>query len=93
MKNLGTTLKTVWRIASPYFRSEDKWAGLALLVIVIAIELGTVAIDVLLNQWRNRFYNALQEHNWNSFISECIYFSVVVAIFIVIAVYQLTGLV
>lgn len=89
MKTLGTTLKTVWRIASPYFRSEDKWAGLALLVVVIAIELGTVAIDVLLNQWRNRFYNALQEHNWNSFVSECIYFSVVVAIFIVIAVYQL----
>ncbi|MBS0531091.1 MAG: ABC transporter ATP-binding protein/permease [Proteobacteria bacterium] len=89
MNKLGTTLKTVWRIASPYFRSEDKWAGLGLLVIVIAIELGTVAIDVLLNQWRNRFYNALQEHNWNSFVSEVIYFSVVVAIFIVIAVYQL----
>jgi putative ATP-binding cassette transporter len=89
VRNLGTTLKTVWRIASPYFRSEDKWAGLALLVIVIAIELGTVAIDVLLNQWRNRFYNALQQHNWNGFVSEIIYFSVVVAIFIVIAVYQL----
>jgi putative ATP-binding cassette transporter len=89
VKNLGTTLKTVWRIASPYFRSEDKWAGLGLLVIVIAIELGTVAIDVLLNQWRNRFYNALQERNWNGFVSEVIYFSVVVAILVAIAVYQL----
>jgi putative ATP-binding cassette transporter len=89
VKNLGTTLKTVWRIASPYFRSEDKWAGLGLLIVVIAIELGTVVIDVLLNKWRNRFYNALQEHNWNGFVSEVIYFSVVVAILVAIAVYQL----
>ena len=89
MHNLGTTLKTVWRIASPYFRSEDKWAGLALLVIVIVIELGTVVIDVLLNKWRNRFYDALQQHNWNNFVSEIIYFSVVVGILVAIAVYQL----
>ncbi|MEH6949864.1 ABC transporter ATP-binding protein/permease [Nitrobacter sp. NHB1] len=89
MKNLGATLKTVWRIASPYFRSEDKWAGLGLLVIVIAIELGTVGVDVLLNEWRNRFFNAFQAYNWSAFASETIYFCVVVTIYIVIAVYQL----
>lgn len=89
MKNLGSTLATVWRIAAPYFRSEDKWAGLALLGTVVAIELGIVAIDVLLNQWRNRFYNALQEHNWDNFVYELKYFSVIATIFIVIAVYQL----
>ncbi|MEO6382079.1 MAG: ABC transporter ATP-binding protein/permease [Nitrobacter sp.] len=89
MKNLGTALKTVWRIASPYFHSEDKWAGLGLLVIVIAIELGTVGVDVLLNQWRNRFFNAFQAYDWSAFASETIYFCVVVTIYIVIAVYQL----
>ena len=61
MNNIRSTLATVWRIAAPYFRSEDKWAGRGLLAAVIAIELALVAIDVLLNQWRNRFYNALQE--------------------------------
>ena len=89
MKNLGSTLATVWRIAAPYFRSEDRWAGLALLGIVVTIELGIVAIDVLLNQWRNRFYNSLQEHNWDNFVYELKYFSVIAAIFIGIAVYQL----
>ena len=82
-------LATVWRIAGPYFRSEDKWAGRGLLAAVILIELGTVLISVLLNQWRNRFYNALQEHNWDNFVHELIYFTVVVTIFVVIAVYQL----
>ena len=89
MNGLGSTLKTVWRIAAPYFRSEDKWAGRILLAAVIVIELATVWINVLLNSWNNRFYNALQEHNWDSFVSELIYFTVIVTIFIVIAVYQL----
>jgi putative ATP-binding cassette transporter len=89
VNGIGSTLKTVWRIAAPYFRSEDKWAGRGLLAAVIVIELATVGINVLLNSWNNRFYNALQEHNWDSFVSELIYFTVIVTIFIAIAVYQL----
>lgn len=89
MNGIGSTLKNVWRIAAPYFRSEDKWAGRGLLAAVIVIELATVWINVLLNSWNNRFYNALQERNWDSFVSEIIYFTVIVTIFIVIAVYQL----
>ena len=89
MNNIRSTLATVWRIAAPYFRSEDKWAGRGLLAAVIAIELAIVAINVLLNQWNSRFYNALQERNWDNFVYEIIYFSVLAAIFIVLAVYQL----
>lgn len=89
MKNLASTIATVWRIAIPYFRSDDKWAGRLLLAAVIGIELATVVIDVLLNQWRNRFYNALQDRNWDAFVHEILYFTVVVTVFIVIAVYQL----
>jgi putative ATP-binding cassette transporter len=89
VNGIGSTLKTVWRIAAPYFRSEDKWAGIILLTAVIVIELATVGINVLLNSWNNRFYNALQERNWDSFVYEIIYFTVIVTIFIIIAVYQL----
>jgi putative ATP-binding cassette transporter len=89
VKNIRSTLATVWRIAAPYFRSEDKWAGRALLAAVIGIELAIVGITVLLNQWNSRFYNALQERNWDTFVSEIIFFSVIAAIYIVLAVYQL----
>jgi len=89
VQNLGRTLAIVWRIAIPYFRSEDKWPGRILLGTVIAIELALVALDVLFNQWYSRFYNALQERNWDSFVSELTYFTVIAAIFIVLAVYQL----
>ena len=89
MNNIRSTLATVWRISAPYFSSEDKWAGRGLLAAVVAIELAIVGINVLITQWNNRFYNALQERNWDSFVSEIIYFCVVVTFFIVLAVYQL----
>jgi putative ATP-binding cassette transporter len=89
LSNISATLAIVWRLAAPYFRSNDKWAGRGLLAAVIAIELAIVAITVLLNQWNSRFYNALQERNWDTFVSELIYFSVLAAIFILLAVYQL----
>ena len=50
MKNIRSTLATVWRISVPYFRSEDKLAGRGLLAAVIATELALVGLDVLLNQ-------------------------------------------
>ena len=51
--------------------------------------LSLVAIDVLLNQWNARFYNALQERNWESFVREIGIFSLLAACFIALAVYQL----
>lgn len=89
MNGLGSTLATVWRIAAPYFRSDDKWAGRILLAAVVAIELAIVGISVLLNTWNNRFYNALQDRNWDNFVYEISYFCVLAAIFIALAVYQL----
>jgi vitamin B12/bleomycin/antimicrobial peptide transport system ATP-binding/permease protein len=84
-----STLATVWRIASPYFSSEDRWAGRILLAAVIAIELSIVGITVLLNEWNARFYNALQDRDWNAFVYQLGYFSVIAAAFILLAVYQL----
>ena len=89
MNNICSTLATVWRIAAPYFRSEDKWAGRGLLAAVISIELALVAIDVLLNQWSNRFYTGLQEYNWDVFVREIGVFCVLATCFIGLAVYQL----
>jgi putative ATP-binding cassette transporter len=86
---MRSTLAIVWRIAAPYFRSEDKLAGRTLLAAVISIELSLVGIDVLLNQWNNRFYNALQEKNWDGFVREIGIFSLLAACYIALAVYQL----
>jgi putative ATP-binding cassette transporter len=89
VNNIRSTLAIVWRIAAPYFRSEDKLAGRVLLAAVIAIELSLVLINVLLNQWNNRFYNALQEKNWDGFVREIGIFCLLATFYIALSVYQL----
>ena len=89
MRGIISTLATVWQIASPYFRSEDRWPGRLLLAAVIAIELSIVGITVLLNAWNANFYNALQDRNWDAFVYQLGYFCVLATIYVVLAVYQL----
>jgi putative ATP-binding cassette transporter len=89
VNNIRSTLATIWRIATPYFHSEDKWAARGLLSVVILMQLASVGIDVLINQWRNRFYNALQEKNWDSFTWETMVFCTLAGLSVVLAVYQL----
>lgn len=89
MKNISATLAIVWRIAAPYFRSEDKWAGRGLLAAVVAMELALVAIDVLVNQWQNRFYSALQTSDWDTFVREIWIFIALAFTYIALAVYKL----
>jgi putative ATP-binding cassette transporter len=89
VNNTRSTLATVWRIAAPYFRSEDRLAGRTLLAALIVVELALVAIDVLVNQWYNRFYNALQEKNWDTFVWELGVFTVLATISVALSVYDL----
>jgi putative ATP-binding cassette transporter len=84
-----TTLATIWRLAIPYFRSEDRWPGRLLLAAVVSIELAVVGVTVLINQWNARFYNALQDRNWDSFVTELLIFCALAACFVVLRVYQL----
>jgi putative ATP-binding cassette transporter len=81
-------LATIWRLAAPYYRSDDRWAGRLLLGAVVAIELSLVAIQVILNEWYNRFYNTLQDHNFSGFVNAILFFCVIAAIYTVLAVYQ-----
>src|ERR1700676_3698767 len=70
VNNLRLTLATVWWIAAPYFRSEDKFAGRLLLASVIVIEITVVGINFLLNRWNTRFYNRAERKNWDGFVRE-----------------------
>jgi vitamin B12/bleomycin/antimicrobial peptide transport system ATP-binding/permease protein len=89
MSSMRATCKQVCQWALPYFWSEDRWAGRGLLAAVVAMELASVGITVLINSWNARFYNALQQHDAAAFGRELLVFSVLAASFIVLAVYQL----
>ncbi len=89
VNSLVSSIATVWHLAAPYFRSEDRWRGRILLASLVAIELAVVGITVLVTQWNNAFYNALQDRNWNVFVYQLAYFSVLAAANMVLRVYQL----
>jgi putative ATP-binding cassette transporter len=89
VNNIRSTLATVWRIAAPYFRSEDRWMARGLLAAVIVIELAVVGLTVLFNRWNNVFYNALQEKNYDVFTYQIGYFCVLATFWIGLKVYQL----
>jgi putative ATP-binding cassette transporter len=89
VKGLISTFGIIWRLAVPYFKSEDRWPGRLLLAAVVAMELGKVTLDVLINLWNNQFYNALQDKNWDAFVYQLSYFCVLAAAYIGLLVYQL----
>jgi putative ATP-binding cassette transporter len=86
---LVAMLRQTVRLALPYYHSEERSIARALLAAVIAIELASVGIAVLINQWYARFYDALQLHDWNAFTRQLAVFSVLAGKFVGLANYQL----
>jgi ABC-type uncharacterized transport system fused permease/ATPase subunit len=89
MTGLRRQLRDAWAIVRPYWSSEDRWAAWGLLLIVVALTLGIVYINVLLNQWNNTFYNALQDKDYAVFVRQLIRFSWLAGGYILLAIYQL----
>jgi len=89
VSGLASSLSTIYRLAVPYFRSDDRWAGRVLLAAVITMQLSLVGIAVLLNAWYNRFYNALQERDWDAFVTQLLYFCILAGTAVVLEAYQL----
>jgi putative ATP-binding cassette transporter len=60
-------LRQVWALTKPYWFSEERWAARGLLAAVVTLNLGLVFITVLINQWNNDFFNALQNKDSGAF--------------------------
>ena len=74
MTRILSSLRTFLAVSLPYFNSEERWVGRALLVAVIAAELGLVAVAVAVITWNARFFNALEARNWAAFTDELVVF-------------------
>jgi vitamin B12/bleomycin/antimicrobial peptide transport system ATP-binding/permease protein len=82
-------LAKLWKLTAPYFWSEERWSARLLLAIVVGSGVFLVYLAKLLNEWNARFFNALEEKNFDAFWAELRYFVVVALVFIVVAVYRL----
>jgi len=86
--DLRRTLSNAWAMIGPYWFSDDRWAARGLLLAVVLLTLGMVYLTVLLNQWNNAFYSALQDKDVVAFRGQLLRVTWLIGIFIVLAVYQ-----
>ncbi|MBX8599369.1 ABC transporter ATP-binding protein/permease [Pseudomonas cichorii] len=85
----GTFLPRVWKLITPYWRSEDRRMAWLLLAAVVGLSLFSVEISVQINSWYRDFYNALEKKDLASFTHLTLYFCAIAALAILVAVYRL----
>jgi len=62
------TLRNFWRLARPFWASEEKYPALLLLFATVLMTLCMVGINILTNFWNLHFYNALQALDYHGFL-------------------------
>ena len=80
-------IQRVWALTRPYFASEEKYKAWGLLAAIVLLNLGTVYLTVLLNDWRRVFYDALQEKNSVIFWEQLWRFLYLALAFVVASIY------
>ena len=79
----------VWRLIRPYFADpQTRWAALGLLIGVVALNLITVWVDVLINDFQRDFFNALESRDEAAFRQQLWRFTGLAFAFILVAVYK-----
>ncbi len=79
-------LREAWRIARPYWFSEERWVARGLLTAVIAMNFAGVWITVRINTWQKAFYNTLQNYNEAGFFHQIGLFVLLAGAYIVLLV-------
>jgi putative ATP-binding cassette transporter len=77
LRLISTALGDAWRLAKPYFRSEEKWFAWGLLAAIIALNLFLVYLNVIYTYWFRVAYNALQAKDAGAFWASMVTYSVV----------------
>ena len=92
---VGTTPLSTWQLARqawglsrPYFSSTEKWKAWSLLVAIVVLNLASVYMLVLINEWYRVFYDALQNKQVAVFWQQLWRFGWLALIYIVIVVYR-----
>ena len=80
--------KTFFKLIKPYWTSEEKWVSGGLLAIVVSLTLGSVYLTVILSNWSNQFYTAIQAFDRAEFWHLLLKFSWIAVIYIVTAMYR-----
>ncbi|HEX4927295.1 MAG TPA: ABC transporter ATP-binding protein/permease [Burkholderiales bacterium] len=82
-------LSAFWALAKPYWTSEQRAKGLALLGAVIGLSLALVYLEVQFNLWNKDFYNTFENKDQGEFFRQLWRFTYLALLWIVAGVYRL----
>ena len=75
-------------LALGYWRSEQKWKAYGIFAVVLILNLASVFLTVLINDWYKEFWDVLQAYQFDSFWPLVGKFSFIAIIYITIGVYS-----
>lgn len=68
-RSMCQILRSAWKLCGPFWRGSEGRLGLGLLVVVVALNIGLVAVAILLTYWQRAFFNALEAKDWEAFLN------------------------
>lgn len=80
MAGLVAAIRQIWRLTIPYFKSDEKWPGLAMVAVIVAGSLVSVGLTVRLSEWNRDFFNAMQMFDQGTYWAQLQVFAIIVII-------------
>jgi vitamin B12/bleomycin/antimicrobial peptide transport system ATP-binding/permease protein len=77
-----------WKLAKPYWFSEERWAARGTLLLVVALILSSVFLAVQFNVWYQSCWDALQKYNLKLFWALIGKFCILATFWILIGVFR-----
>ncbi|KAH9612579.1 hypothetical protein KSS87_001776 [Heliosperma pusillum] len=74
LPEVGTLFRRFWKVAKPYWFSDDKTQARLRLATVFALTLGTTGISVAFSYLGRDFYNALANKDQEQFMKQLLYY-------------------
>src|SRR5262249_15862659 len=71
-KGMGDHANLPWRFvlfALPFFSAEHKWRNRGRLAVIATLTVAQVAVQVGLNSWSARLYNAIEGRHLDAFLA------------------------
>jgi putative ATP-binding cassette transporter len=81
-------LRGIWKIGNSYWRSEERSYGIVLLLAIIGLTVTDVYLQVWLNEWRNIFFNTLQDRDMAAFLDSIFLWGILTVSALGVTVYQ-----
>lgn len=77
-----------YKLAKPYWTSEERWQAFGLLLLVLSLTVGGVYTVTLYNTWDKEFFDAVQNLDKNAFLKAQIKWVWITACFVTANAYQ-----